>query len=135
MSDPELERILKEKAKSIKKIGKEMNMEAKKPLSLTSDNFDKTVNSDKPVIVDFWAEWCGPCRIMIPVFEKLAEKYGDKMTFARLNVDDNSNIASKYQVFSIPTFMVFMKGKSVDMVIGAVGEKGLEKLITKHTGS
>lgn len=72
---------------------------------------------------------------MIPVFEKLAEKYSDKMIFCRLNVDDHSKIASKYQVFSIPVFMIFMKGKPVDMVIGAVGEKSLEKLITKYTGS
>ncbi len=135
MSDAELERILEEKAKSLKERGRETKMETKKPLNLTSDNFDRTINSDIPVIVDFWAEWCGPCRIMIPAFEKLAEKYGDKMIFGRLNVDDYSIIASRYQVFSIPVFMIFIKGKPIDMVIGAVGEKSLEKFVTKYVGS
>jgi|YelNatPaOPRAMG01_1025707.scaffolds.fasta_scaffold325437_1 thioredoxin 1 len=134
MSDPELNKILEEKAKSIMEKAQktETEMETKEPLNLSPDNFEKTINSSKPVIVDFWAEWCAPCRYMLPVFEKLAKKYGDKMIFGRLNVDENGDIANKYQVFSIPTFMIFMKGKPVDMVIGAVGEKNLEKTITKY---
>ncbi len=134
MSDPELNKILEEKAKSIMEKAQktETKMETKEPLNLSPDNFEKTINSSKPVIVDFWAEWCAPCRYMLPVFEKLAKKYGDKMIFGRLNVDENGDIANKYQVFSIPTFMIFMKGKPVDMAIGAVGEKNLEKTITKY---
>jgi thioredoxin 1 len=69
---------------------------------------------------------------MLPVFEKLATKYSDKMIFGRLNVDDYGEIANKYQIFSIPTFMIFLKGKPVDIVVGAVGEKSLEKTITKY---
>ncbi len=134
MSDPELNKILEEKAKSIMEKAQmaETKMETKESSNLSSDNFDQIINSSKPVIVDFWAEWCAPCRYMLPVFEKLAKKYGDKMIFGRLNVDENGDIANKYQVFSIPTFMIFVKGKPVDVVIGAVGEKNLEKLIIKY---
>ncbi|MCP8303903.1 MAG: thioredoxin [archaeon] len=110
-------------------------VETTPPLNLTSENFDRVINSDKPVIVDFWAGWCGPCLYMVPVFEKLAEKYGEKMVFSRLNVDDNRDIAARYHVFSIPTFMVFMNGKPDDTVVGAVGERGLEKLIAKYVES
>ena len=131
MRDPEIEKILNEKAKSIEKNMK--NVKIQEPINLTSENFNKTISSDKPVIVDFWAEWCGPCKFMIPVFEKLAKKFNDKMIFTRLNVDDNSDIASKYQIFSIPTFMIFKNGQPLDMKIGAVGEVELEKFIQKYT--
>jgi thioredoxin 1 len=131
MNDPELKKIFEEKAKLIKERI-EKQMEIKEPLDLSSENFEKVINSSKPVIVDFWAKWCTPCRYMLPVFEKLATKYSDKMIFGRLNVDDYGEIANKYQIFSIPTFMIFLKGKPVDIVVGAVGEKSLEKTITKY---
>ncbi|MCP8323911.1 MAG: thioredoxin [Candidatus Methylarchaceae archaeon HK02M2] len=133
MSDPELERILKEKAKSLKEsIGK---VETTMPLNLTTENFDQVINSDKPVIVDFWAEWCAPCLYMVPAFENLAKKYDGKIIFGRLNVDENRDISTKYQVFSIPTFMVFKDGKPSDIAVGAIGERGLEKLIAKYIES
>jgi len=130
MDDPELKRILDEKASSLRKsIGMAKDT---KPLNLTSENFNQVINSDKPVIVDFWAEWCSPCLYMIPAFENLAKKYSEKIVFGRLNVDNNREIAGRYQVFSIPTFMLFVNGKPSDIAVGAIGEKGLEKLITKH---
>ena len=82
------------------------------------------------MLVDFWAAWCGPCRIMEPVVEKLAAKYSDKVLFGKVNVDEEMNISSRYQVFSIPTFMVFKNGQPMDAVIGAVGEASLERLVT-----
>jgi thioredoxin 1 len=96
---------------------------------LTDANFDTLSKSDRPMFVDFWAVWCGPCKVMDPVVERLAAKYSDKMLFGKVNVDEEMNISSRYQVFSIPTFMVFKDGQPMDAVIGAVGEASLERLV------
>ena len=101
-------------------------------LELSEKNFDDTVSRDKPVLVDFWATWCGPCQFMLPIFYKLAKKYGQKVTFGRLNVDDNQGIAMRFDVYAIPTFIIFVNGKAVDRAVGAVGEKGLEGLLQKY---
>ncbi|MBI3859728.1 MAG: thioredoxin [Thaumarchaeota archaeon] len=98
---------------------------------LTDANFDELSSGDKPLFVDFWAAWCGPCKVMDPVVEKLAAKYGDKVVFGKVNVDEEMNISSKYQVFSIPTFMIFRGGKPMDAVIGAVGEASLEQFVKR----
>ena len=96
---------------------------------MTEANFDRLSAADKPMLVDFWATWCGPCRIMDPVVEKLAAKYSGKVLFGKVNVDEEMNISSRYQVFSIPTFMIFKNGQPLDAVIGAVGEASLERLV------
>jgi thioredoxin 1 len=98
-------------------------------VKLTEENFESLSQSDRPMLVDFWAVWCGPCRIMEPVVAKLAAKYSDRMLFGKVNVDEEMNISSRYQVFSIPTFMVFKNGRPMDAVIGAVGEASLERLV------
>ena len=101
-------------------------------LELSEKNFDETISGDKPVLVDFWATWCGPCQFMLPIFDKLAKKYSQKVNFGRLNVDDNQGIAMRFDVYAIPTFIVFMNGKAIDRAVGAVGEKGLEGLLQKY---
>jgi thioredoxin 1 len=98
-------------------------------VKLTEANFDLLTSAGKPTLVDFWAVWCGPCRIMDPVLEKLAAKYSDRILFGKVNVDEEMNISSRYQVFSIPTFMIFKNGQPMDAVIGAVGEASLERLL------
>jgi thioredoxin 1 len=101
-------------------------------MELSYKNFDETVGGNRPVLVDFWATWCGPCQFMLPIFDKLAKKYGDKITFGRLNVDDNQGVAMRFDVYAIPTFIIFMNGKAIDRAVGAVGEKGLEGLVQKY---
>jgi thioredoxin len=101
-------------------------------VEMSEKGFDEVVGGSKPVLVDFWATWCGPCQFMLPILDKLAKKYGNKVTFGRLNVDDNQGIAMRYDVYAIPTFIMFMNGKAVDRAVGAVGEKGLEGLLQKY---
>ena len=103
-------------------------------VKLTEANFDQLSSGAKPLFVDFWATWCGPCRIMDPVVERLAAKYSDKVVFGKVNVDEEINISSRYQVFSITTFMVFRGGQPMDAVIGAVGEPSLERLLRSAVG-
>ncbi len=104
------------------------------PVNVTVKSFDGLLSNNRIVFLDFWAVWCGPCRIMDPVVEKLAAKYSDRVLFGKVNVDEEMDISSRYQVASIPTFMIFKNGQPTDAVIGAVGEASLEKLVTKAIG-
>ena len=99
-------------------------------VDVSDQNFDnEVIKSTLPVLVDLWAPWCSPCRMVAPVIEKLAEKYNGKVKFCRVNVDDNSQTPTKYGVMSIPTLMFFKDGKAVDTVIGAVPEQALQSKI------
>ena len=100
-------------------------------VTLTEENFKEYSNGDKPLFVDFWAAWCGPCRIMEPVIERLSAKYGDDVIFGKVNVDEQMSISSSYEVFSIPTFMLFKNGQPMDGAIGAVGEASLEQILKR----
>jgi thioredoxin 1 len=102
-------------------------------LVVTQENFEKEVmQSDQPVLVDFWAPWCGPCRMMSPIVDELAEELKDKIKVAKINVDENSELAQQYNVMSIPTFLVINKGVVADQLVGGMTKETLKEKVEKH---
>ena len=101
--------------------------------SLTEGSFDEEIGgADQPVLVDFWAEWCGPCKMVAPVLEELAEELGTKLRISKLNVDENPAIAMRYQVMSIPTMILFKDGEIATRIVGAKGKAALRGDIEPH---
>jgi len=126
MDDKEIEKIKEEK---IKKMLDQAKAEVVK---LDSSSFDNFLKTDMPVLVDFWADWCMPCRIMGPVMEELAQAYAGKARFGKVNVDESSQIAGRYGIMSIPHFLIFKNGSRVEKIVGAVGREPLESALKKY---
>ena len=131
MEDTEFEKI---KKKQLEDLLQQQNLNKivnETPvMELTSQNFNQEIKNNKLLLVDFWAEWCGPCKSMHPIFTRMAKKY-KQIRFARVNVDDAQDIAMKYGVQSIPTFIMFKNAEVVNRMVGAVGEPGIHMICKK----
>ena len=102
------------------------------PFHVTDANFDETVKNNKVVLLDFWAGWCGPCRALAPTIEELAREYAGKVLVGKLDVDENPKTAECFQVFSIPTLIVFKNGCEVDRLVGLCPKNRIEGILQKH---
>lgn len=129
--DPEIEKIMKKK---LEEMLKQQDKPKNEPrvIDLNETNFDQTISAENPTLVDFWAEWCGPCKSMHPVFDSISKKYPN-VKFARVNVDSNQNISMRFAVQSIPTFIMFKSGQIIDRMVGAVGAPGIHMICKKHS--
>jgi thioredoxin 1 len=111
----------------------EIDMAGNDTLTFTDSTFDTDViNSEVPVLVDFWAEWCGPCRMMGPTVDQVATEYSGKVKVGKLDVDSNQQTAARYGIRGIPTLLLFKDGKIVEQKVGAIGKPEFQKMLEKH---
>ena len=102
------------------------------PFHVTDANFDETIKNNKVVLIDFWASWCGPCRALAPTIQELAKEYSGKILIGKLDVDENSATAERFQVFSIPTMILFKNGSEAERLVGLCPKNKIADTILKH---
>lgn len=108
-------------------------MASEKVVVLTKGNFEEeVVNSDKPVIIDYWASWCGPCRMVAPIMEELSEEYDGKAKICKVNVDEEGELAAKFRIMSIPTIMLYKNGEMIERIVGARSKDEFKKLLDQN---
>ncbi len=129
----ELEEIRRKKLKELlSRMKREESKAQAKPIILTPSNFKDVLSKNKDVVVDFWAEWCEPCKLIAPIIEELAKEYAGKVTFCKFNVDHGPEIAVSYGISAIPTLIYFKNGKPVDQITGAVPKQLIKIWIDKN---
>jgi len=134
--DKDLEEIRKKKMEELKKTymngGKNMEEMPDKPITMSDADIDQHISKYNTLVIDCWAPWCGPCRMIHPIIEELAEEMKGKVVFGKLNVDENQNTASKYNIMSIPSLLVFKNGKLADVIVGAMPKQMLKPKIEQY---
>lgn len=132
--DEELKRIRERKLMRLREDEEKKKEMSSKPLHVTDSNFEEITKQHFIALIDFWAPWCGPCRALAPIIEELAREYSGKVFIGKLNVDENTNTAEFFQVFSIPTLLVLKNGSEVDRIVGLTPKKHVETVLRKHLG-
>ncbi len=136
-ADDELEAIKKRKLAEMQRAAsaKAMMSDIIEPIVLTDSNFAVEVARYPIMVVDFWAPWCGPCRMVSPIIEQLAREYSGKVVFGKVNVDENQRVSASFGIQSIPTVMIFKAGKPVDVIVGAVPKAQIEMKLKHLSGN
>lgn len=131
--DEDLEKIREKKMKKMLDNKKESTTDwPNAPVKVSDMDFSQIIKKYPLIVIDCWAEWCGPCRMIGPIVDALAKDYTGKIVFGKLNVDENQKTAMEYNIMSIPTLLVFKDGKLIDQIVGAMPKDRLEPLIKKH---
>ncbi len=134
MEDEELRQINEKKMKELQQFvnEKELLKTVKEPITLSDSTFFETINKFPLMLVDFWAPWCGPCRMMSPIVDQIGREYPDKLAVGKINVDENQLIARQFSVSSIPTLILFKRGKLLNKIIGAVSKNRINEMVKMH---
>ena len=111
---------------------KELLKNIKEPLNLDDSNFAQTINKYQLLLVDFWAPWCGPCRMMSPIIDQVGKEYIGKLVVGKVNVDENPNISGQFGISSIPTLILFKRGQVVNNIIGSVSKSRIDEMVKMH---
>ena len=128
--DEEMEEIRRKKIEEmLKRVIQPLHH---KPIALNESNFSNEISKNRIVVVDFWAPWCGPCKMISPIIEQLANQYSGKVVFGKVNVDENQSIAQRYSVQGIPTLLIFKNSQVIDRLVGAVPKAYIESKIKPH---
>lgn len=134
MEDEELRIINEKRMKKLQEIvnEKELLKNIKEPLNLDDSNFAQTINKYPLLLVDFWAPWCGPCRMMSPIIDQVGKEYIGKLVVGKVNVDENPNISGQFGISSIPTLILFKRGQAVKNIIGSVSKSSIDEMVKMH---
>jgi thioredoxin 1 len=134
LEDEELKIINEKRMKKLQQImnEKELLKNIKDPLNLDDSNFSQTINKFPLLLVDFWAPWCGPCRMMSPLIDQIGKDYVGKLVVGKVNVDENPSVSRQFGISSIPTLILFERGQTVNKIIGSVSKNKIDEMVRMH---